>query len=222
MSHTAKEALKTIVGMARRPLAKRRLEGIVAGQQNVKIEFGAFSSSRVGWVCTDISWRARCYLDATRPWPFYDGQASHVYSDNVIEHIRMDGNRALFREARRVLQPGGRIRLVTPDVGRLVDLYQARSEDSRSHLDNARMEGYKAYHYVDLLRIVFQDCGHHLGYLWDFESLGSELETAGFVDVVRYENQGQSEDPVFTGLEGRTDPAGMSPIGLIVEASTPS
>jgi predicted SAM-dependent methyltransferase len=160
------------------------------------------------------------YMDATARWPFAGASASHVYADNVIEHIRMSGNRALFREAYRVLAVDGRIRLVTPDVERLVALYSRRDEEARWHLENARHHGYEAHHLVDLLRIVFQDAGHYLGYLWDFEALSSELHAAGFVEITRYE-EGVSDDPVLTGLELRRDVRTRSPIALVVEARKP-
>lgn len=97
----------------------------------------------------------------------------------------MSPNRVLLREAFRVLRPGGRIKLVTPDVQALAELYVAGGPDARAHMARASGSGYEVHHRVDRLRIVFQEAGHADGYLWDRDALAAELTAARFVDVVR-------------------------------------
>lgn len=52
--------------------------------------------------------------DATRPFPLPDGSAGVVFASEVIEHLA-DG-RAFLDHAARVLEPGGRLILKTPNV----------------------------------------------------------------------------------------------------------
>ena len=151
-------------------------------------------------------------MDATATWPFPDASTSHIYSDNVIEHLRMAPVRTLLNQAHRVLRPGGTIRLVTPDVRTVVNLYLADDDETARHMAQASEGGYDVHHQVDLLRILFQEAGHHLGYLWDEPSLSAELEAAGFTEIARHE-VGQSDDPILCGLEKRD-----SPIQLALEA----
>jgi predicted SAM-dependent methyltransferase len=194
---------------------------IASAESPFKIEVGAATTSRTGWLSGDITYRTRNYMDATERWPFADGSASHVYADNVVEHLGMSPNRRLLQEAFRVLRPGGRIRLVTPDVERLARIYLTGGQDADQHIQAARASGYEAHHPVDLLRIVFQEAGHHVGYLWDLQALKAELEGVGFVSVVRQE-PGSSDDEVFRGLESRNAATpGETSIALIVEASRP-
>jgi predicted SAM-dependent methyltransferase len=48
--------------------------------------------------------------------PLADGGASCVYHSHVLEHLPLDVARRFLRECRRVLAPGGVIRVVVPDL----------------------------------------------------------------------------------------------------------
>lgn len=208
------------VGIVNRPLAARRLRSAVRTTPGpYRIELGANRAHRPGWISTDVGWRTRFFMDATARWPFPDGSAEYVYADNVIEHIGMAANRRLFEEAFRVLRPKGRIRLATPDVARLAALYAERSAETEWHIEDTRARGYELHHPVDLLRVVFQDAGHHLGYLWDEDALGSELVRAGF-GAVRRHPSGVSDTPGLRGLEAR-EQRPQSPTMLVLEAERP-
>lgn len=217
MQSVLKECAKSAVGSVNRPLARRRLARALSGSgAPYKIEVGAHIGTLPGWISTDVCWRTRHYLDAASPWPVPQGCASHVYSDNMIEHLSLDANRRFFRQAARALRPGGTIRLITPDVERLARLYLQGGAEARWHLDSMRSRGYAADHRVDLLRSIFQDCGHHRGYLWCLDSISTELTAAGF-SAVRRQEAGHSEDPELRGLERRSERP-ESPIFLVVEA----
>lgn len=213
-----KQAAKTAISLGRRPITRLNLmSAIRRAQQPYKIEVGAGRAKRTpDWILTDVTWFTNQYMDATRTWPFPDNSASHIYADNMIEHVKMTQARSFLREAFRVLEPGGRIRLVTPDIGRFVASYVADDDNTKWHLRNGASRGYEMHHRVDILRSVFQDSGHHAGYLWDEEALHAELESAGFQCIERCE-MGQSSDPLVAGLESREDNSD-SPMILILEA----
>lgn len=215
-----KSAVKRAIVVLNRPAARRRFGRTVATRSGpVKLEVGSSRTMRPGWISTDVGWRARNWLDVTRPWPVPPGSVSHVYGDNVIEHLTLDGARAFFRHANRALRPGGRIRLVSPDAERYARMYLEGGDLLDRHVDRSRRHGYGVDHGVSSLRAVFVECGHHEGYIWDLAAVTAELEAAGFVSVRRCE-VGSSDDPALCGLESRTEPSDRV-LQLVVEALRP-
>ena len=197
-----------------------RLRRLIAGSSPpYRVELGAGDGRRDGWISTDVWWRARYHLDATGQWPFPPQSVSHVYADNMIEHVPIDGARALLRHALEAMQRGGRIRLVTPDVERCAEVYLERGDLARAQIEAHRGAGTRVEHFVDILRGVFVEYEHCRGYAWDFESLVYELDAAGFTSIERCELQ-QSADPVLRGLESRVLPVDRLTM-LAVEAVSP-
>lgn len=57
-------------------------------------------------------------VDIARPLPFDDGSARFIFAEHVIEHVPFVDGMAFLSECRRVLEPGGVLRLSFPDVTR--------------------------------------------------------------------------------------------------------
>ena len=201
----------------RAPMLSRRFQRAVADESRpVKVNVGAGGVNLDGWINTDVAWRLPMYLDLTRTWPVPPGSVDRIYGDNVIEHFPLQVCRAVLRHCWEALSAEGRIRLATPDVERTARAYLEDSQLTAAHLDRHRRHGYPAEHPVDMLRITYVYHGHHLGYCFDWEALSTELAAAGFVDIRRCE-AGQSDDPLFSGLEHRREPTEAA-TELIVEA----
>ena len=60
--------------------------------------------------------------------PFADNTAQVVYHSHILEHFSRENARTFLRECRRVLNPGGIIRVVVPDLESLVATYQRALE----------------------------------------------------------------------------------------------
>lgn len=203
----------------RRTAGERLRRRIASSGPPYRLELGAGETDRPGWLSTDVRWNARYYLDATAAWPFPAASVSHVYADNMIEHVPLDGARALLREAAAAMQSGARIRLVTPDVERCAEVYLERGERARAQLDAHRGAGTRVEHVVDVLRGVFVEYEHALGYAWDYDSLSTELAAAGFTSIERCELR-KSVDPVLRDLEARVLPIDHVTM-LAIEARRP-
>jgi len=61
--------------------------------------------------------------DATKPFPVEEGSFEWVYSEHFIEHIPQQMAVEWLREVRRVLKPGGFLRLSTPSLRRYAEGY---------------------------------------------------------------------------------------------------
>jgi predicted SAM-dependent methyltransferase len=63
---------------------------------------------------------------------FADGSADLVYASHVLEHVRHNGLKKTLWEWRRILKPGGILRLSVPDFDKILHIYQssARRIDS--------------------------------------------------------------------------------------------
>lgn len=169
-----------------------------------KLQIGAGPTALEGWLSTDINPRSdqAVYLDATRRFPFDDGSFDYVYSEHMIEHITWSQGRLMLGECRRVLRPGGSIRVATPDLKVLLDLY-TRPEEPRAAayikwITDTFLEDVDVYEPAFVINNAFENWGHQ--FLYDAETMTMALRQAGFEDIRRCESE-QSDDPHLRGIE---------------------
>jgi predicted SAM-dependent methyltransferase len=207
--------------VAWRPVKRRRFEAAFADlsrQGPVKINLGSGGRPITGWLNCDVTWRGETYLDATQPWPVPGGSVGFVYADNVIEHITLEGGAHVFRNAFAALAPGAVFRLATPDVEAIARQYLENGELAQLGLEQHRARGRDLHYPVQLLTQAYVGAKHYLGFLYDYESLGTEMERAGF--EVRRVQPSESDHPELRGLEARLTPAEVA-TSLVVEGTRP-
>ncbi len=133
------------------------------------------SSNTVGWLPeAEYVRRLRAYRfvhhDLERPLPFADGTVDYVYSSHVIEHFHREDARRLLAEVRRILRPGGCVRICVPDLEHAVGLYRAgEREAALEYFFAPAGAGYFRQH----------------RYMYDIELMRALLEGAGLRDVQR-------------------------------------
>jgi len=121
------------------------------------------------------------FADAVHRIPFPDKSVDVVYSAHMIEHLDRQAARRFLREVRRVLRPGGIVRIAAPDLSLLAAEYLAGGDAdtfvSRTSLAQERPRGLRA-------RVQSAVVGprHHL-WMYDGDSLSALLRGAGFTDA---------------------------------------
>jgi predicted SAM-dependent methyltransferase len=176
-----------------------------------KLHLGCGYHRMAGWLNCDLDpMRDAIILDVTRPYPFAENTFDFIYCEHMIEHIPYSGGRAMLEESYRVLKPGGRLRIATPDVRFLFRLYR----DDRSALEEeyiawsgAQFLGDKAPHTaLGVINNFVRDWGHT--FIYDSDTLPQSMEAAGFVEITPMKI-GESDKPALKGLEN----AARMPVG---------
>lgn len=190
-------------------IAKLNREGRVkthylASHKIRKLQLGSGPTSLDGWLCTDLaptSDRA-VYLDATKPFPFDNGTFNYVFSEHLIEHISCHEGSLMLQECRRVLKPGGTIRIATPDLEVLIGLFSRNGDPLNERyikwVTNKYLDGLNVYKAAFVINNAFHNWGHQ--FLYDDELLEMAMEKAGFTNIRRC-LPGESDDVNLRGIE---------------------
>lgn len=121
--------------MVRREVAAARAEG-----RPVQCNLGCGSRHTPAWINLDFHGDGKTVLpwNLTHGLPLADGSCDVVYSSHAIEHFDRNGAQRFLAECRRVLRPGGVIRLVAPDLEGVVRTYLTCLEDARRGVPGAK------------------------------------------------------------------------------------
>ena len=181
------------------------IEWYMREHQTRKVQLGAGQSRLVGWLNTDIEpGYGLAYLDATKPFPFEDDSVHYIFSEHVIEHLTYDEGKAMMAEAHRVLAPGGKMRISTPNLARFIELFdKTPSEEAKAYLVGKR----KWHRWPDepnaaaiILNLQMSSWGHK--FMYDVGTLSAALQRVGFRNVREFEED-ISTDEHLRDLEER-------------------
>ncbi len=178
------------------------------------LHIGAGPNALPGWLNTDLEprrARGAVFMDATKPFPLPDGSVDIVFSEHMIEHVSHADGLEILRECRRVLRPGGAIRVATPDLAVLLALYR-RPEDLDDvqraylrHIVDGWIPGCPRYDPVFVINNAFRAWGHQ--FLYDEATLRLSLAEAGFIGMERVPI-GTSRHAALHGIESHGKAAG--------------
>ncbi len=169
-----------------------------------KLQIGSGNNVYEGWLNTDYEpgipgvYR----MDATRKFPFADNTFDYVFCQHMIEHIGYPEGQFMLRECLRVLKPGGKVRISTPNLAFVCGLYNSTPDERQ----RAYMEWSKATWVPDapkaspafVVNNFFRNWGHQ--FIYDSETLREAIERAGFHALKSFDLN-QSDDPIFQDLE---------------------
>jgi SAM-dependent methyltransferase len=144
------------------------------------------------------------YANAARRIPYPDDSVEVVYSAHMIEHLDRREARGFLREVRRVLRPGGVVRLTAPDLALQVRGYLATA-DADEFVAGTHMTQDRPSRLLPRLRTAVTGPRQHL-WMYDGESLRRLLAGMGFTDVtVLPPGETRIADPGSLDLKERAD-----------------
>ncbi len=168
-----------------------RALGIDATQRALRLHIGCGTGHIPGWINIDVA-PAPLSMNVLAGLPFSDGTARYAFVSHLLEHLFFPGDvRPFLADIHRVLEPGGVLRIVVPDVEKCIEAYTTNDRSffaSRREtwpwwpVDPTRLEDFLAYAGTSPEPAYLFE-SHKYGY--DFETLARVLADAGFVDISR-------------------------------------
>jgi predicted SAM-dependent methyltransferase len=207
-------ALRTAILNAVNPCYQGRVAQL-RGESRLSLNVGSGGKGRPGWVNVELTRHRDTTLchDIRRPFPLRAGSVRRIFIEHVLEHVDYASDApAMLKDFHRLLEPGGRLRIVVPDAERFVRAYASRDPAVWKALGFDLSDLPADLHTPMLvLNHIFHQQGEHL-FAYDFETLAALLEAAGFKEVQKAAFR-QSPDP-----ELAIDQANHEPYSLYVEA----
>ena len=187
------------------------------------VQYGAGLCGPEGWLNFDASPRLRMqrlpligglfrsfgprfpktihFGDIIHGLPLQEAYCDAIYCSHVLEHLSLSDFRIALRNTYSHLKPGGRFRLVVPDLEHLARAYLSSTDPEASI---AFMKGSFLGHpdrprgLAGLLSAWLGNSAHL--WMWDEKALEKELAQAGFTGI-RRARYGDSGDPAFAAVE---------------------
>lgn len=166
------------------------LEAAYALARELRVHIGCGGHELPGWINVD-NHPAPLAINLDWGLPLPSGSARFVFLAHLLEHLfhPVQSSR-LLGEIRRVLAPGGVVRIVVPDIEKYLrayaegnDAFFAERRRQRGLPDDlTNLESFLSYAGADPTPDVWFE-NHKYGY--DFTTLARALERSGFADVRR-------------------------------------
>jgi predicted SAM-dependent methyltransferase len=154
------------------PASVLKVRRLTRERRQLLLHLGSGAHKLPGWVNVDIfGMQPDLYWDLRWGVPFPDGSAGAVFLEHVLEHFTLADGLKMLEDCRRVLVPGGRIRVGVPDFGSYLRSYAG---------DRSFIERNRPGRPTPLLAVAEVALGHGHRSVWDGETLVRVLEEAGF------------------------------------------
>lgn len=185
--------LRNDLATLRAPFLIQQLQalGVNQSSQHLQLHIGSGPYNLDGWINLDI-FPAQLSTNVLWGLPFTDGQCRFVFLSHLLEHLFYPTDAmGLLQDIYRILEPGGIVRIVVPDIEQCLRAYQ----DSNKDFFDKRVEHWGAgdgnatrlEHFLSYAGVgpdpawLFE--AHKFGY--DFETLERALQRAGFSVIQR-------------------------------------
>lgn len=187
----------------RKRRTRRAVQQFSAFQKPYRLHLGCGKVHLDGCINVDVEGdpsKVDVYWNLTEPFPLPDGCCSRIYHEHVLEHLPVDQGVALLAECRRLLMPGGVMRVAMPDLQETVRQYQSEDWKNQDWLRWPEHQFIQTR--AEMINISFRWWGHQ--WLYDHEELQRRLRESGFESAVPLLH-GESGWKDLQGLETRVE-----------------
>jgi SAM-dependent methyltransferase len=216
-------------GAGQKAVRPKRLQRYLSETDLVRLMIGAGPTAHPGWIATDLTPTRPdvIFLNAGEPFPFATGSVDRIHTEHMIEHVDFATGQFMLAECGRVLKPGGRIRVATPDYDTMVRLAIGPLDaevEPMVRASNGRhdLTGDQAAEAIFVVNRMFSGHGHR--FIYSEGLLSRSLVEAGLTSVTRF-GAGETDDPEFAGLDAHGNQVGSEwnrYHTLILEAEKPT
>lgn len=156
------------------------------------LDIGCGRNTHASFINLDYLWHPEvdvCW-DIALGLPFANGSMQGIFTEHCLEHFTLPKAVDILRECRRVLMPGGRLRIVVPDGELYLDIYHRQMAGDLSSLFPFEAQEVFDGMYAPILsvnRVFYQDRNSPYGhrFIYDFRFIEQLLRHCGFAAVVR-------------------------------------
>jgi predicted SAM-dependent methyltransferase len=195
----------------------------------LKLNIGCGPNPLEGWYNVDLHAQVIGVglLDATKRFPYPDDTFDRIFTEHMIEHITYEEGQRMLAECYRVMKPGGRLRVSTPDLEWLTSLTTGQIPGDRLKLTAdyivwacTNFNPAEPVLPETVVNNFVRAWGHQ--YIYTHYVLAAQLDNLGFKNQV-WRRVGESDDLEFRNLEnvGRMPEGFLQLETMTVEAEKP-
>ena len=184
MKNYLKRIYISIVKILSLILTKFMIDKYLKNNEIKKLHIGAGNRKIKDWLNTDIGNKSIMpVVDVTKKFPFNTKTFDYVFSEHMIEHIKYQDGVKMLKESFRVLKSNGKIRISTPDLQFLIDLYSNEKDQLQKDYIEWSCKNYQLTEgsIVEVVNNYFQSWGHQ--FIYDKNTIENTLKAVGFTKI---------------------------------------
>jgi predicted SAM-dependent methyltransferase len=165
-------------------------------KRDLCVQLGCGYRPKQDWINVDHARgpEVQVVWDLCQGLPFPDESCQAIFSEHLIEHIPKEAAANLLHECHRVLQPGGVLRISTPDAELFLRAY-AGDRNFLAHPGFSKSIDAP----IDRVNDMMREDGQHL-WSYDEELLTLMFQRAGFSKIIR-QRFGMSAHPRMNNID---------------------
>lgn len=129
-------------------------------QEQVRVHVGCGRVILPGFINADLrNQHAHVRFDAAEPWPCDDACVDFIFSEDFIEHLDQHAQVRFLAETWRVLKPGGRQHISTPDLAWIMEARSTFQLGAKGVYDEWGKWGHEVVHTAQSLQLLCEMVG---------------------------------------------------------------